>query len=257
MSENDLYSEIFKHSPVSLIITDTKGVITKVNTSALKLLGYTSEELSGADLQLILPFKPAEETILFQSFTEIIEAVSHTHQFRVKKKNGATFVAELQVSYHHDSGIWIWSVQPIHREVTLINELKERVKEQISLLKVTETLFKSTDINTALSECIPHIRDGWQFPEYTVVRIKLNDGSGYTTDGFKETPWGLFSSIEGSERQYGTIEVFYTGEIDGYGDSVFFKEEKKLIDGLAKLFSIFLDHLYAINKLRENEKMIT
>lgn len=263
IQETDLYQQIVEHLPVAVILTNEEGLITGANPFVVNLLGFSEQELTTLPFNQLISFHVkdgvAHTKTAFSSFTDIQQIADAHTEFMVRKKEGAPFFAEIQSSTYNDGlkNILIWTIRPIHREQTLIYELKERVKVQLALLSVTETLFKCADLSSALKECIPYIREGWQFPEYTVVRITLKDGAGYTSEGFEETPWGIFSTIESNQQHYGTIEVFYTTEVPAYGDSIFLAEEKKLLDGLAKLFSIFLDQLYTINKLRENEKLIT
>jgi PAS domain S-box-containing protein len=260
---DDLYREIFEKSPTSLLLTDSRGSILAANPCALNLLGYCKDELIDHAFEEILPFKVFDGDLrtkeLFSSFNEILDVYEISNEFLVQKKDGEVFFAELRSSTSTNISLGelrVWSIRAILHEKKLIHDLKERIKEQLALLRVTETLFKCTDINEALSECVRHIRDGWQFPEYTVVRIKLNDGSGYMTDGFMETNWRLISKIESNNQTYGTVEVYYTVEVETENDSLFLQEEKKLIDGFARLLSIFLDQLHAMNRLKEKDALI-
>ncbi len=256
--ENNLYRVIFENSPLSLILTNSKGTILDANPSALKLIGYNEKDLINSSIKNLFPFKVVDgndnNKQPFSSFDDIVNTHKMTNEFLIQKKNGDYFFSELNLTSFiiASTELFIWSVREIFHEKKMIFDLKERVKEQLALLRVTETLFKCSNISTALSECVAHIRNGWQFPEHTVVRIKLNDGTGYTTEGFVETKWGLVSNIQ----NYGSIEVFYTTEVPMHGDSVFLREENKLIDGLAKLLSIFLDQFHAISKIREKETLI-
>jgi len=44
------YSEIFEHSPLSVVITDNNGIIKECNHSSEKLYGQTKKFLEGKDL---------------------------------------------------------------------------------------------------------------------------------------------------------------------------------------------------------------
>ncbi|MCB0397851.1 MAG: hypothetical protein KDD36_14460 [Flavobacteriales bacterium] len=138
----------------------------------------------------------------------------------------------------------------------MAHDLQERVKEQIAILRVTETLFKYPDVHAVFKDCLLHIRDGWQFPEVTAVRIKLNNGEVYTTDDFRETEWGLSAQIDGVHQQHGTLEVYYLEEVPTYAGGIFLYEEERLIGILAKLLSLFLEQWNAINKARASEALM-
>jgi PAS domain S-box-containing protein len=257
MVEKDLYREIFENLPTATIITDSKGTILKTTPSAIKLLGYRKKDLISSNIKNLFFIKLVDLNDKNQrpvSIKEILNTLKITKEILVQKKKGEVFSAEIKLSSFRIgvNKFFTWTVRELHHEKKIIADLKERVKEQLALLQVTETLFNCSDVNIALSKCVSHIRDGWQFPEYTVVRIKLNDGSGYKTEGFVETNWGLISTI----GNHGTIEVFYTTEVPVSGESIFLQEEKKLIDGLAKLLGIFLDQLNAATKLQEKEALI-
>ena len=255
---NELYRELFENSPTALIVTNSDGGILAANSCALELLGYHENELMASGIERILIGGDLTNKKTFSSFEQVLAAYETSNEFLVQKKGNECFFAELHWTASNISlgELLVWSIRAILNEKKLRYDLKERIKEQLALLRVTETLFKCSDINVALSECVRHIRDGWQFPEFTVVRIKLSDGSGYTTEGFVETQWGLISNIQSNSQNYGTVEVYYTTEVPVYDDSLFLNEEKKLIDGLAKLLSIFLDQLFAMNQLKEKDALI-
>lgn len=263
MENTDLYKGIFEHAPIAHILTNSEGFILEANNHAAQLLGYNKAELTNVYIGQLFPFKPIGEDLTekktFTSFNDIVDAATLTQEFLVQKKENSQFFAQLHLSYYEPEStrIFIWTIKPTQQEKTLLYELKERIKEQQALLNVTEILFKHDNASRALNKCIPYIKNAWQFPEYTVVRVKLIDGSGYVTDGFKQTPWGFFSTIESNQQVYGTIEVYYTQEIRAYGGIQFLKEEKRLIDSLAKLFGIFLANLHTIKKLQDSERKIT
>jgi len=54
---NELFINAFKDSPVASLIVSMDGEILEVNSSLLKLMGYTEKELIGTNMSLFKFFK--------------------------------------------------------------------------------------------------------------------------------------------------------------------------------------------------------
>jgi PAS domain-containing protein len=241
---NQAYQLIFESSPVAGILTDKAGKIILANIKAEKLFGY-QEAMTGEQIALIVPDNSRE----------------NDYECTAVRKNGTTFPAEVHVSAFEsdDTSLIYRTITDLSDNKKLIAKLQERVKEQRTLLQVTELLFKAKNRKNIFNESVDIIRSGWQYPDHTQVCIRLNDGSEFSTPGFKETPWKMSSVIHLNGQTYGLITVCYTiafPESDDTG-SVFMKEEEHLIEALAKLFSIFLHQLSSVKKLRENQALIS
>lgn len=138
----------------------------------------------------------------------------------------------------------------------MLSDLRERVKERLTLLLVTETLFSTESLEHVFSESLKPIAEGLQYPEYTAVRIRLENGTEFTTSGFSATEWRLASPIISEDQNYGMLEVYYTVRLPHIDGSPFLREERELVDTLAKLFSLFTDQWHAVKKLQDSEALI-
>jgi len=240
---NQAYKLIFDSSPVAGILTDTSGKILLANAKAGQLFGYGCENLAGNPLTMIIP---------------VISQQQNSESTAVRKDK-TEFPAKIKAVYFESEGTTLIfrAISDISDTKKLITDLRERVKEQLTVLRITEALFKADDPECIFTESLTFIRDGWQYPEYTQVRIKLGDNTEYKTANFRETPWRLKSIIHLNGKPYGSVEVYYTVAFPLYDGTPFLKEEINLIDTLAKLFSIFLHQWHTVKKLQESEALIT
>ncbi|HMK06706.1 MAG TPA: PAS domain S-box protein, partial [Flavobacterium sp.] len=240
------YKNVFDLSPSAGIITDESGMIVQVNNSAEQLFGYDRALLIGQKIDFLIP--------------QLIQNSSRESfgEFLAQRQNGITFPIELNwVSFESENtALTSWVATDISKTKELLTELKERVKERLTLLLVTETLFKFESLEEIFVQALPHIAQGLQHSEHAGVRIKLKDKIEYKTDNFVETENPLSAMITYNGKEYGILEVCYIIPFPNYADSPFLKEEKELIDALAKLFSIFLDQWHTLTKLHEKDALI-
>ena len=113
-------------------------------------------------------------------------------------------------------------------------KLRERVKELTCLYKVVQM---SAQPDVPLDEVLQGIANllppGWQYPEITVARLTLED-QRYTSANFRETPYRQKATVTLGGEVLGSIEVFYLEEKPLFFEGPFLKEERNLIDALAR-----------------------
>jgi signal transduction histidine kinase len=135
-------------------------------------------------------------------------------------------------------------------------KLGERVKE-IGCLYELSRLVEKPDISldAIFQEMMSLIPPAWQYPEITRAKICF-DGAEYISEPFEETQWKLASDITVSGKRLGSVEVYYTderpvlsgkrlGSVEVYyteerpvlDEGPFLKEERELIDAIARTLS--------------------
>jgi signal transduction histidine kinase len=80
----------------------------------------------------------------------------------------------------------------------------------------------------------------WQYPEITAGRIIL-DGQIYSTPGFQSDKQGQHANIVVNGRQRGRVEVIYLEEKPDLDEGPFLKEERSLIDAIARQVSLIVE----------------
>ncbi len=136
------------------------------------------------------------------------------------------------------------------------SKLRERVKELSCLYEVVRL---SQQVDTSFDDVLQGIAEllppGWQFPEITAGRVILDDRA-YCTNGFKET--SLMQSAEiivGGEKR-GQIDVVYIEERPQLFEGPFLKEERHLIDALAREVSGIVERRQARHEKAQIEEQL-
>src|SRR5512137_2175705 len=93
----------------------------------------------------------------------------------------------------------------------LLHEQRERLKELACINRTTSIIKEEKSIEETLQQIVMLIPDAWQYPDFTVARIKFMN-IVYTTSPFQETKWLLSQDFSTIDNELGTIEVFYTME---------------------------------------------
>ncbi len=122
------------------------------------------------------------------------------------------------------------------------HDLGERVKELGCLngaLKLIAEPDKSTD--EVLQGIVHIIQQSWQYPEITCARIIFKENH-FQTENFNETAWVQSADISVFEGKVGSVEVYYLKEKPTINEGPFLKEERNLIDALAREVGKFIEH---------------
>lgn len=123
--------------------------------------------------------------------------------------------------------------------------LRERVKELTCLYKLAQ-LAGGADISLPdiLQGAVELLPAAWQYPEWTAARIIL-DGRSYTTANFREGGPSQSAPflVNGSPR--GRIDVVYLKAIPPAQEGPFLKEERRLIDAVARQIALMIERRQA------------
>ncbi|HEY0896200.1 MAG TPA: hypothetical protein VGE15_06595 [Sphingobacteriaceae bacterium] len=254
------HKRLLDATPVALVVTDEKGDVKFLNKQGSSLLGTAPDLTSPLNLCTFFDKKliDYDQKPPHLSFEVLLDIYHHSpNQWLVNSEGVRTYVHLELDSFSEDSGSsYIWTLTPVNRK-NLAYDIKERIKEQVAVVKVMEAFFESADLPTALKRSLLAIQQGWQFPYATCVRVRLQDGQEFQTEDFLITDWLLTERIVTSDKELGTIEVCYSVEIPAYEDgSVFLQEEVRLIKLLAKLLGILIDHWESAEKIKANGMLL-
>lgn len=147
------------------------------------------------------------------------------------------------------------------------HDLGERVKELNCLYSISKLAEKSDlSLEKFLQGAVDLIPPGWQYPEITCARLKL-DGMIISSRNFKESEWKQASDIKVKGKKSGDLEVYYLEEKPESDEGPFLKEERDLIEAIAEKLGNTLnrkhaeeevqDNIRRLNALREIDRAIT
>ncbi|HUW20077.1 MAG TPA: ATP-binding protein [Sedimentisphaerales bacterium] len=134
-------------------------------------------------------------------------------------------------------------------------ELEERVKELNCLYGVANSIQKRDSIDVIFRDVLELIVSGWRCPN--IVRAKIRfDGKEYCSQPFEQTPWRLTNDIVVGGRKRGSLEVYYIEERAALDEGPFLKEERNLIDGIARTLSEAAERKQAENALAQERNLL-
>ena len=137
---------------------------------------------------------------------------------------------------------------------TLLHDKGERVKELQCMYGVVESIRRRTDLEDIFKDIVELIPPGWHYPEITRGKI-IFDGKEYVSAPFEATEWKQSCDIMVNGEPRGSIEVYYLEECPELDEGPFMKEERNLINGMAKNISDAIEHRLSEVQLRRSQKM--
>ena len=136
----------------------------------------------------------------------------------------------------------------------LTHNLGERVKELSCLYGISKLVEKSgACLDEILQGTVELIPPSWQYTEITCAQIILRDRE-YQTVNFSKTPWKQMSSINVNGERVGTLEVCYLKEKPESDEGPFLKEERSLLNVIAKRLGKVVEETEAKVALIESEE---
>jgi len=134
--------------------------------------------------------------------------------------------------------------------------LQERIKELTCLYgiaKVAEQFDSSLDeIFQTIVNLLP---PAWQYPEITCGRIVF-DGRSFSTPNFQETSQKQMANIVVAGKKRGFVEVVYLEAMPELDEGPFLREERSLIDTIAKQIALIVERKQAAeDRLKLQEQL--
>jgi signal transduction histidine kinase len=149
-------------------------------------------------------------------------------QLKSKQKN---FFTADRIGLYEDLGQNL-GIALAHRHAQV--DLRERVKELTCLYGIARLVAEpGISLEEILQGIVALLPAAWLYPDVASARIVLDDCS-YVTPAFQDGIHKLLAEIVVSEQRRGTVEVVYGEEKPELDEGPFYKEERNLIDAVAK-----------------------
>lgn len=247
VAEKNLSESIINSLPGLFYLADLNGRFLRWNKNFETVSGYTANEISQMRVVQFVEIDDREEllnkkALAIEKGTSEVEA-----RFLTKDKGSITFYFTSMLSSYNSGpcllGVGIDITDRKKAQEALINrtmELNERVKELNCLYQISEISnnFQLT-VDEMASQCIGILALSLQYSAVACGRIVLQ-GKVYQTPNFKEKVWKLKADIVMNDNVEGHIEVCYLEERPMEYEGPFFKEERWLIDSVARVISAAL-----------------
>jgi signal transduction histidine kinase len=155
-------------------------------------------------------------------------------QLKSKLKN---FFTEDNIGLYEELGQNL-GIALAHRHAQV--DLRERVKELTCLYGIARLVADpGVSLDEILQGIVELLPSAWLYPEIACARIILDDRS-YITPAFRNGIHKLVAEIVVSGQRRGMVEVVYGEEKPELDEGPFYKEERNLIDAVAKEVGIII-----------------
>jgi two-component system NtrC family sensor kinase len=156
---------------------------------------------------------------------------------QLKSRNQQYFTKSEIVSYEHVSQNLALAI--LHQRTQAA--LHERIKELTCLYGITQI---STDPDLSLEVILERIVEllppSWQYPDIASASITL-DGRHYSVSGFQDRPQNQTADIVVRGEKRGVVKVVYDEERPDLDEGPFLKEERGLIDAVARQVALMVE----------------
>jgi DNA-binding CsgD family transcriptional regulator len=135
--------------------------------------------------------------------------------------------------------------------------LRERIKELNCLYGIARLAERYYDsMNDFLRSLVDFLPLSWQYPDITCARIVFEDQTFKSKD-FRVTRWRQSSDILKYNEPVGEVAIFYSEERPPSDEGPFLKEERILLDEVARRIGAIAIRISAEYELQEINKQLT
>lgn len=160
---------------------------------------------------------------------------------------------------HHDWLLQLWRI-PLICEAEQKNvdiALRERIKELNCLYGIARLAERYSDsMDNFLSCLVDFLPLSWQYPEIACARIVFEDKT-YKSKTLKVTKWRQSSQILVHNEPAGDVAIFYLEERKAADEGPFLKEERILLDEVARQIDAIAVRISAERELQEINKQLS
>jgi PAS domain S-box-containing protein len=246
---------ILESSDDAIIGMTLEGTLVDWNMGAERMYGYRRDEVRGRPIATLVPSDRPHEIPEILARLRRGERVEHYETVRVRH-DGTPIDVSLTFSPILDLAGHMVGASAIARDITRrkqaedalrkrTSDLRERIKELQCLYAIAALVAKpgssSEEICQGIVEVMPL---AWQYPDITCGRIRLA-GHTFGTHSFEETIWKQCADICVSGDRVGTVEVYYLKETPACDEGPFLKEERNLLNAIAKFLGEAIERLWA------------
>lgn len=246
------------------VIRIADGLICDANRSFEKMFGFGPGKMTGKSFAGILnaPGQKGPERVAVEIAEGIKKDGVWHGEIHYVRRDGTNFWGCARVipfEHKRHGPVWI-SVHADAGERKLIrdelqrrsHDLGERVKELGCLYGISKLV---DEHGHALEEIfqgtVNRVPPAWQYPDITHARI-LFAGREFRTAAFRTARWCQAAEIRADKEIRGKLEVYYTEKRPESYEGPFLKEERFLIDAIAKQLGKIIERAQAEEKLRRH-----
>ena len=168
-----------------------------------------------------------------------------------------TFAPVKQAGFVNIYGLDVTEHKRVERErVRLLHDARERVEKLTCMCGVVQSIHAGKTTTEMLQDVVMLIPAGWHYPEMTRSKICFEHRE-FVSEPFGETPWKLISPIRAHGEVCGSVEVYYLEPYPAQDEGPFMKEERHLLDVIARSLGEAIEHRRTEKDLRHEIDSVT
>ncbi len=240
------YRSVAEMGSDGIIAIDRRSIVGYANDQANAMFGFGPRELTGQSLARIMDVKTFERhSLALARYLDSGERHMSWGKVEVtgQHRDGSAVPHLLQLREYQEQGkrFFIASLHDLRKQKRLLATLKlqewelgERSKEidclyQLSLI-ISQAEITPAELCAQAAEILPA---GWQYPDHTRARVRL-DKQSYNSKGYSQTAWCQQVDLRVNGKLRGGIDICYTEQFQDADEGPFLKEERALLDEIAK-----------------------
>ena len=257
-SEGNLKTYL-ESAPDGVYLNDLKGTFLYGNKKAEEITGYKREELVGKNF-LKLNLLPAKYLAKAGKLLALSAMGRPTgpDELELIRRDGSRIWTEISTTPIKQQGkvVVIGFVRDITERKRMEHNLRERIKE-LNCLYGIASIAERPDItlDEVYREVANLLPSSWQYPEITCARITI-DNKGFKTENYRETEWKQSSDIKVHGTKTGVAEVSYLEDRPEIDEGPFLKDERLLIDAVAKQLGRITERMRWEQELQEKNEQL-
>jgi diguanylate cyclase (GGDEF)-like protein/PAS domain S-box-containing protein len=232
-------------SEAVMLLDPTERTIVQCNPSVESVFGYTAGDLIGRSTELLHVDREHFEDFGRRSVQALEARGVFEAEFEMRYRDGRVIDTEHTVTLLDETRGLPGGVVSVVRDISgrkaterelhrHAHVLGERVKELRCMSRIAELCARPRlSVPDLLSAAVRVLPSAWQYPDIAQARIRLDEFSHHTP-GLRESAWLQRADISPAGRRRGAVEVFYAESRPHADEGPFLKEERALIDAVAR-----------------------
>jgi len=135
----------------------------------------------------------------------------------------------------------------------LLHDARERIKEMQCMYGVARSIHGGRSVAEILQDVVMLIPSGWRYPETARAKIRFA-GREFVSEPFTESQWKQISEIVAQGEVCGSVELYYLEHCAEADEGPFTKEERQLINGIARSLGESIERAHAEDELARSQK---
>ena len=137
----------------------------------------------------------------------------------------------------------------------LLHDIGERLKELSCIYTISNSIRTKQSLDEIFQDVVNAIPPGWHYPDITRGKLRYKERE-WASEPFDETEWKQSGDITAGAKTIGSVEVYYLEERPTLDEGPFLKEERNLINNIARILGETVERRKSEEELKIKDSAI-